>query len=554
MAASTRLRKHTMSEPGSRRSSSVGWLLCGILLTALLIRLPGFLYPASLHYDEGSELSNVLCMFPPGGTLAHPLLNRYLLTVPTGLQCVRSRLHETRPEQNASAWFDIDPEPFLHSGRVVSMLCGLAAILAAFALGRAVGNTKVGLVAAAVIAFAPMPMLTSINLRPWALALLLSTVVLLVASQVADDGSRPRKWLALLGAASGAATAAVYTLGLTVIPVMGALVGRWSHQAKLGAVPHRAKDLATTAMGWIAAHAVCNYHALTQLPQVVRAVTGPDASRWSGSGEEFGYMTNVAWHAGALFDKFGLGIVIASLGVAGLLLAVRRGGWAWLSFLVFLVGYLLLQPLVVVLMSTRYAAAAVPVVALGAAWLIVQLGERIAATSPWLARLHPTAILTAIAIAPNVVTCVEYARALSLTPTRQLALQWIEGHIPAQTTIVQSIKYVSPVLMDCASVAKSPFPPSPQRPCYHVLYLDQRTYRAPPQRTIDYLEGANAEYLVYTSATPPGTEKRLRRVNERLLAIEHRYQLVATFRYQGLDGFTDDTATVNPVVRVFRLK
>ena len=63
------------------RSRIATWLFAGILLFGTLLRLPGYLYPLTLHYDEGAGVEAAMCRFPPGGTYAHPTLHRYLLTL-----------------------------------------------------------------------------------------------------------------------------------------------------------------------------------------------------------------------------------------------------------------------------------------------------------------------------------------------------------------------------------------------------------------------------------------------------------------------------------------
>jgi hypothetical protein len=314
------------------------------------------------------------------------------------------------------------------------------------------------------------------------------------------------------------------------------------------------KDLAATATGWLAAHAVCNFHAILQFPRVVRAISEPDASMLSVSGGKLDYWTNVTWHATALFDRFGLGPVIASLGILGLVLAARKGSATWLCMLAYLGGFLLLQPLVVVLMSTRYTAAAVPAIIVGAAWLIVLVGQRIGSPGNIFARIAPTAVLATLAITSNLATCMAYAKALSLPPTRVLARQWIEANIPHESTILQSIKYISPVLVDCETAKLSPVrPPAPDN-CYHVLNMEFERFRDSPENMVNYLAEVPAQYFVYTSATPPGTQERLGKTDRHLAAILRRYTPIATFRYRGLDEFSDDTATVNPYVLVFQLR
>ncbi len=103
------------------------------------------------------------------------------------------------------------------------------------------------------------------------------------------------------------------------------------------------------------------------------------------------------------------------------------------------------------------------------------------------------------------------------------------------------------MIADCSVVADSKRDPA-EYTCYDVSFTPSDA----PNVVLDYLESTDAEYLVYTAATPVGTMQRFG-VVDIIPTLRQRYQFLARFHHPGLDHFHDDTATVNPPVEIYRL-
>ena len=70
----------------------------------------------------------------PGGTYAHPVLNRYLLTLAQAPICAITWMRGGGLEDIVAAW-ESDQAPFLYLTRTIAFLCGLGTILWRFCLG-----------------------------------------------------------------------------------------------------------------------------------------------------------------------------------------------------------------------------------------------------------------------------------------------------------------------------------------------------------------------------------------------------------------------------------
>lgn len=533
------------------RINRAPWLLLPILLLAFWLRLPGTFYKAPLHFDEGIYIQNVLCTFPPHGTYYHPFLGRYLLTAAEATPCVRSMLRgDPHPARTTKAQFLNDPAPFLALGRSVTLLLGVVAVALNFALGRALGGPAVGLGAALLMAVAPASVTVSNNLGHWSLAGCLSLAVLLLA-QRALDAPASRARIAWLGAGLGLAVAVVYTNALLCIPVLIVLWLRWRAQRAAGQVPAIATELTLLAACATLAHLGGNFTGALNPGAILHDVITPEASAFSADKPHPAYAVNMGWHVQALFDRLGLGWPVALLGMVGLLIAAWSRRSLWLALLAFTAAILFVQPLAVVFFAIRYVTPIVGLMLVAAAWLLVQIGERLSRHAS-LARLHPAAVLLVLASMPCLLTDLDYHRALALTPSRLQARQWIEANLPSGSTIVQSVEFMGPALDDCEALKQIPGQEQ-RRPCFNVRIapVDAEHFE---KEYVDYLRRSGADYTVYTAATPPGALRRMGRELAVSEALQKEFPLLARFTQPGLEHFHDDTATVNATVEIYALK
>ena len=176
---------------------------------------------------------------------------------------------------------------------------------------------------------------------------------------------------------------------------------------------------------------------------------------------------------------------------------------------------------------------------------------RIVDRAPSRPRPYVAAFLVLLIGVPSLAMTAAYIEAFHRVPTRQLASRWIESHIPPGARIVQSIDHLHPVLAPCESRHLHDMKAPP--PCYEIanvpLDLQDDDYPA----ALDRLRAEHYAWLIYTDATPPLTRARLHARQSLLNALEGHYPEVATFAYDDLQGFADDTATVAPEIRIYRL-
>ena len=425
----------------------VMWLFVGILVFGALLRLPGHFYPLTLHYDEGAGVEASMCRFPPGGTYAHPVLNRYLLTLAQAPICAITWVRGGGLEDILAAW-ESDQAPFLYLTRTVAFLCGLGTIILAFLLGRGLGGAALGLTAALFVAVSPMHVHVTNVLQQWSLATMLTIAVLYASLGVATTTASRRR-LVIFGILAGLATTTVYPLVLIGVPVFITLLGRWRAQRAAHESVDWKMDLALVAAGAIVAHLLGNFSTIVAPERFVHAWRESKVFALAMS-STIDYTTNLKWYFQSLVNPQGLGPLIAITGFAGLLLAARRGGTTWLAMLALVATLLFVMPALQPLMSNRYTAPAGTVVIIGSAWLVVSIAQWLARAIAPLARYRPAFILPVLAALPCLLTTLVYERALRLPPTRELARAWIETNVQSGTQVLQNVKYISPVLIDCS--------------------------------------------------------------------------------------------------------
>src|SRR5688572_23930486 len=129
------------------------------------------------------------------------------------------------------------------AARTLAAALGMAGVLATYAAARRLWGVREGLVAAAVLAFAFLPVAYS-RVAVTDVGALIGVPLALLFAVRAHEEDRLRDW-ALAGAAAGLATAFKYTAGLALLPLLVARVARPGWR-RLGAL----------ALGGLAAAAV----------------------------------------------------------------------------------------------------------------------------------------------------------------------------------------------------------------------------------------------------------------------------------------------------------
>src|SRR3954471_10436806 len=136
----------------------VGVTLLGILAVGLYIRLRHIQYglPYVYNYDEAQHFTNrAVRMF--GGDFdpryyQNPTGFTYMMYA--GLRLWYGILGFHLPFSPISQQFQVDPSPIWHFARTVTALLAMAGVVGTFFLGRRFWSARVGLIAAALLAFA----------------------------------------------------------------------------------------------------------------------------------------------------------------------------------------------------------------------------------------------------------------------------------------------------------------------------------------------------------------------------------------------------------------
>jgi hypothetical protein len=109
----------------------------------------------------------------------------------------------------------------LPAARITTMLYALVAIVASYAIGRALGGRWAGVATAALLALSPLFLGTTRILLPIAPALALELVGLACALATPAHTGRRRRWLALLsGVALGFAALTTFPVALALLPAL----------------------------------------------------------------------------------------------------------------------------------------------------------------------------------------------------------------------------------------------------------------------------------------------------------------------------------------------
>jgi 4-amino-4-deoxy-L-arabinose transferase-like glycosyltransferase len=320
-----------------------------------------------------------------------------------------------------------DPSSVFVVARVTTAVLGALAIAFVYATGARLADRRVGLIAAALLAFSFLPVFYShlaLNDVP---ALLPLTASVYGSAGVLAYGRR--RDYAIAGAGLGLAVATKYTAGIVALPLLAAAI---SHLAS-GRGSRRAALVGVSLAGALAAVAfvVANPHAVLSFSEFWKDVRKQESA--AGDLGKLGLTgdSGVSYYLWVL--TWGIGWAPAIAAAVGAAVAFRfRPRTAF-----FLVPW---PAVFIVYMGSqnryfgRWLLPALPAVALLAALAVVTVADRLL-TRP---RLRTTAI-AAVAVAlvgQGIVYSVHLDRVLSRADTRNLAHEWMAANVPVGAKIV----------------------------------------------------------------------------------------------------------------------
>jgi Dolichyl-phosphate-mannose-protein mannosyltransferase len=376
--------------------------------------------------------------------------------------------------------FAADPEAAFATARVAVALIGTLVVALAYWAGARFYERRVGLVAAAIMAVAFLPVFYSKHALNDVVTLAPVTVGLVGCLLVYERG----RWVdwALAGGAIGAATATKYTAGAMLLTVALAAALRVhrtrsspsaARSTRTRSSPSAARStgehaelrravagLAIAGAAFAAVFLLLNPYALLNLDEFRRQVEGQSRQAESdklGQDDVRGWL----YYVGTL--GWGLGWVPLAAAVGGALAALRKD-WRRALLLVAFPVLLYLYMGGQARFFGRWLLPAYPALCVLAGYGIVALANVVARRPR-----HAGAVvagLAALACVQGLLSAIHIDTVLGRTDTREQALRWIDANVPARARLV-----VEPFVPDSWRAAL-------ERPVYPV----ERPYQAYEKR------------------------------------------------------------------------
>jgi hypothetical protein len=413
-------------------------LLVAILAIAFVLRLWGISagLPQSYTSDEYEFVNAGLRMLKSGDLNPHwwfhPSLQRYLAVVTYAVVFILGV-----PRGRWVHLGDVTIEDMLYWGRFVGVMSGTLTVLVAYFLGRRLFGSRVGLLAAGLLAVFPAAVQHSQYNKPDPVIALLTAVSVLVTLVYLDRGG-PARALAS-GIAIGLAASAKYNGVLVAVPFVLAVAFRegW----RMLVQPDVYLGAAGTFLGFLIG---CPF-VLTEIHLFLDQVAH-DISTYAYEGREGAEgVDNWANHA-VYTSRYGAGWLATRAGVAGLVLALYRITPARAVFLTFPVLYYAYYGA----QRINFRGNLIPVypfLAVLAAYAVVEALAALRASRLGQRRMLVPAVASVVLVvllAPPLRTAVRYDVEVTRPDTGNVAREWIERSFPPGTKF--AVEYFTPVL------------------------------------------------------------------------------------------------------------
>ena len=338
---------------------------------------------------------------------------------------------------------DHDLPALLLYGRVLSALAGTATVAVVYAIGRRLGDWRLGVVAALLLAGNFLHVRDSHALKADVLLALSFPIALWAIARHAEQPDRRRAWLA--GIAIGIATGLKYPGIVLLVPVYvahlwtappGGGLRRWRPSPAvlmIGAV-------AATTFLLTSPYLLSDHERLVEtFTNSVKLVYGlrPEVGGRAGSALQavvtYLRTRSFDYHVTASL-RHGCGLAMALATPVALALGLRRREpmGIRLAAITIIVYYVVISASQVTL--ARYLTPATPLLALVVARLVLESTDRIAAVR--LRRLTCAAVL-ALLVAEPVASSVAHDRIAARTDTRVLATNWMAEHLPPGAVVAR---------------------------------------------------------------------------------------------------------------------
>ena len=233
----------------------------------------------------------------------------------------------------AGSLAEVPFETFVHSGRLTNTLLAAGITILTGLIGRALRGPATGLLAAGIVAFVPLSVGVSTELRNEAALLLFVTAAVWAATELTR--TRDHRWALAAGALAGAATAIKYSGVFALLPVL--LAAAIPTRTSVSRVP-------LALLGFVATLATTNHFLWADFPNFVRQlaveVSMTGAGHWAATDNPAQFYLTTLSGTGP-----GLGLVALSAGfVVYACAAGRLVHWVVLLFPLVYMWFMTQQP------------------------------------------------------------------------------------------------------------------------------------------------------------------------------------------------------------------
>lgn len=456
------------------------WL--SILLVALVLRLVGLRYglPAVYNPDEVAIMSRALA-FAKGDLNPHnflyPSFYFYALFAWEGLTALAAVAARAVGSFGAfQREFFLDPTRVFVAGRLLTALLGTATVVATGLLGVRIASRRAGVLAALLLAVAPLHVLNSHYVKHDVPVTLLIVLAYLAYERLWSLPPEGGSYRSTKGEGSRIAAAAITGVAFSThyYAIFLAIPLAWSAARGASRARDAVRRIAIAALVSAAVFFLLSPFILVEPATALRDIRANRQIVVDRAVDNLGYVATAASYGRLLlFDTVGL--PAALLAIAGLFVSARRDPQRTLWLLAFPVPFLLF--IAGTVPASRYLVPIVPFVTLFAAIALVEL---------WRPRLlHVGLLLFLVAFGTAGLESYRTVRFMRQTDTRTLALDYIRAHIPSETTILTQpysvpIEPTAEVLREAVrrsgremptktslQIARVPYP----SPAYRIIYL-----------------------------------------------------------------------------------
>lgn len=416
--------------PSVTRRPSAPWI-AALLITcgaALVLRVVGLRYglPAVYNPDEVAIMSRALA-FAKGDLNPHnflyPSLYFYVLFAWEGLTAVLAvALGQVASFGAFQREFFLDPTRVYVAGRLLTALCGTATVAATYALGRRVAGSAAGLMAAAVVAVAPLHVRDSHYVKHDVPATLLVVLAYLAFERLMRERDSPAARglgpVIAAGAVTGAAFSTHYYTIFLAIPLA------WSAALGARSVADGIRRIAVAAFTATIVFFLLSPFVLVEPVTALRDIRANRQIVVDRAVETLGYVRTAARYASILWND-AVGPVVPALSLIGLVVLALRSPRTAGGLLAFALPFFLF--VAGTYPASRYLIPLIPFVAVFAGVAVAELAAR--------SRAAALAIGCAACLLPfwRSVTTDLFIREAD---TRTLAQRFIEGRVPSGATVL----------------------------------------------------------------------------------------------------------------------